>query len=225
MMLLVRLVSRLKGYFWGKNTIITLMQITAVCLLAYPLFLWGQAAMESRSAIRKYESLVGTQEAWESVERIPADEEPVWEELPPTILWIPSLRVETALTTAESIEEYSRLNHPPGYLPNTAMPGQGNVLIAGHRSGPAGHFRRLGELGKGDQISLRTPQAEYRYYVEWKDIVSPDMSDHQLPTSGRSVLTLITCQTSGTDASAYRLIVRAKLGGVYRRVARSIWQQ
>ncbi|HEX3743018.1 MAG TPA: class D sortase [Bryobacteraceae bacterium] len=77
-----------------------------------------------------------------------------------------------------------------GHIPGTAFPGQrGNVGVAGHRDRL---FRRLAEVGKGDEIRLETPSATYRYRVDEMSIVSPKAVS--VLAAGRGAeLTLVTC--------------------------------
>jgi len=53
-----------------------------------------------------------------------------------------------------------------GHYPNTVLPGeQGNVAIAGHRTGFGEPFRHLDALRPGDKIVLETPIGTYTYEV------------------------------------------------------------
>ena len=78
----------------------------------------------------------------------------------------------------------------PGHLLNTAAPGEsGNSVLAGHRDT---FFRRLGELVRGDEITMDRGGQQYRYRVTDTRIVEPsDIDVLQRPPG--YYLTLITC--------------------------------
>ncbi|WP_353892424.1 class E sortase [Proteinivorax hydrogeniformans] len=131
-------------------------------------------------------------------------------EFPPTEIRIPSITVSTMVVVGESIEAFSDINHQPGYYPDSAFPGMGNVLIGGHRGGPAGYFRKLNELKAGDEIMLRTPRHTYHYSVNTVKVVERD--DWSIAQeNGENMLTLTTCQGEGSDTSAKRLVVQSSL--------------
>jgi len=103
-----------------------------------------------------------------------------------------------------------KLSQPPSYYPQSALPGDvGNVLIAGHRGGPAGYFLKLNELEPGDLIYLHAPGVSYSYEVEKVWVVEPTEIEVIAPLD-YAALTLTTCQRVGKDPAARRLIVRAK---------------
>jgi sortase A len=100
----------------------------------------------------------------------------------------------------------------------TSMPWSGtperNVYLAGHRLGWPGTgshlvFYRLGELGKGDPISLKSRDGgTYRYKVTETFVVSPDDTWVMGRVRGRDMLTLQTC--TPIPGFQKRLIVRAE---------------
>jgi sortase A len=100
------------------------------------------------------------------------------------------------------------LRRAVGHLPHTALPGgAGNVALAGHRDGL---FRPLRNVLPGDAITLRTPEHDFRYEVEWTAIVPPSAAGVIQPTSERK-LTLITCfPFYYVGAAPERFIVRAR---------------
>jgi sortase A len=54
-----------------------------------------------------------------------------------------------------------------GHYEQTALPGQiGNLAIAGHRVTHGSPFKRLLELGKGDQVVVETRDATYAYVLD-----------------------------------------------------------
>lgn len=207
-------------------------------LAGWPLLLKIQADAEQRRLDRVFESYnpnvpseqsfyeghTGDKEEKEKEqERVYLDEY-AYDHFPPTRIIIPSLDVRVNVVVATDLNIFEdRLNYPPGYyadknFPRSAYPGQvGNVVIAGHRDGPAGYFLRLNRLKPGDLILLETPEATFEYEVLWTKIVEPADWSVVEPTS-YNVLTLTTCQRVGTDYSAKRLVVRAEQVAVWRYV-------
>lgn len=100
------------------------------------------------------------------------------------------------------------LRRAVGHLPETALPGEaGNVALAGHRDGL---FRPLRNVMPGDLITLRTPEREFQYQVEWTAIVPPTAVRVIQPTS-EPVLTLVTCfPFYYVGAAPERFVVRAR---------------
>lgn len=94
-----------------------------------------------------------------------------------------------------------------GHLRGTAAPGQrGNLVLAGHRDT---FFRELRNIRRGDQISVKAPDAEYQYSVDSTAIVQPTQTEVVRPTDA-ATLTLITCYPFYyIGAAPERFIVRA----------------
>ena len=99
------------------------------------------------------------------------------------------------------------LRRAVGHLPETALPGEvGNVALAGHRDGL---FRPLRNVRPGDLITLRTPEREFQYQVEWTAIVPPTAVRVIQPKS-EPALTLVTCfPFYYVGAAPERFVVRA----------------
>jgi len=100
------------------------------------------------------------------------------------------------------------LRRAVGHLTETAMPGEtGNVALAGHRDGL---FRPLRNILPGDTITLKTPDREFQYQVEWTAIVPPTAVRVLQPTV-EPALTLVTCfPFYYVGAAPERFIVRAR---------------
>ena len=100
------------------------------------------------------------------------------------------------------------LRRAVGHLPETALPGEaGNVALAGHRDGL---FRPLRNVRPGDLITLRTPEREFQYQVEWTAVVPPTAVRVLQPTS-EPALTLVTCfPFYYVGAAPERFVVRAR---------------
>jgi sortase A len=95
-----------------------------------------------------------------------------------------------------------------GHIPETPLPGGGggNVGLAAHRDS---FFRGLKDIRKNDIIQVRTLEGDFRYRVEWTQIVKPEdtevLDDGPVPA-----LTLVTCYPFYYVGSApKRFIVRA----------------
>jgi sortase A len=102
-------------------------------------------------------------------------------------LEIPSIDLSTILVEGDGDTE---LRRGIGHIPGTALPGEpGNIGLAGHRDT---FFRRLGEVKKGDPISLVTLDGTDQYIVESIRIVDPDEAI-VLHDFGSPVVTLVTC--------------------------------
>jgi sortase A len=102
-------------------------------------------------------------------------------------LMIPKIHLDVAVVEGTSRKA---LLVGPGHLSNTAMPGdKGNVVLAGHRDT---FFRHLGDLSRGDFITIDRQGKEYRYEVTGTQIVEPSATEILSSSSGYR-LTLITC--------------------------------
>lgn len=137
---------------------------------------------------------------------------PRWDDWPPTLLDIPEISLKVYVVAVEDLDVFrQRANHPPGHYPGTALPGEkGNVAIAGHDSGPAGYFKKINRLTRGDRIYLHTPLASYIYEVE-QVFITHKYDWSVIEATEDATLTLTTCWAEGLDISAKRLIVRAML--------------
>lgn len=101
------------------------------------------------------------------------------------------------------------------HFKGTALPGEGsNIFIFGHSSTVSGKgtyakvFARLGELEKGDQVTIFYNGKEYKYSVFEKKVVRSDDISVLEPTNNEQ-LTLMTCWPIGSDKK--RLIVKSKI--------------
>ena len=98
-----------------------------------------------------------------------------------------------------------------GYMTMTDDLGEvGNCALAGHRGGKNGiFFKNLDQLENGDVVTVTNLYGESFDYVVYDSfVVAPtDVWVLNDPNDGSRMLTLITCENSGT----MRLIVRAKM--------------
>jgi len=203
--------------------VVAIILITVGVLVAgYPLIIRFQAGNEQRRLEQEFQDYtvspsLGSFQDLPLRPDSPSGREPLesalpqWTELPPTRLEIPAIDLEVQVVAVEDMDVFAeKLSQPPSYYPQSALPGDvGNVLIAGHRGGPAGYFLKLNELEPGDLIYLHAPGVSYSYEVEKVWVVEPTEIEVIAPLD-YAALTLTTCQRVGKDPAARRLIVRAK---------------
>jgi len=105
------------------------------------------------------------------------------------------------------------LKKGPGWYEQSALPGEGNTAIAGHRTMYGGWFSNINQLKVGDLITLSYGDDRYTYEVE--KVFAVNSNDWSvLDPCGYNVLTLTTCKK---DDSLHRLVVRAKEVSVVKK--------
>ena len=115
-------------------------------------------------------------------------------------------RVGVSAVVLEGSDD-TTLRRGVGHIPETSLPGVGNVGLAAHRDS---FFRGLKDIRKNDIIRLQTLEGTFRYRVEWTQIVMPE-DTQVLRQEGTSELTLVTCYPFYYVGSApKRFIVRAR---------------
>jgi LPXTG-site transpeptidase (sortase) family protein len=128
---------------------------------------------------------------------------------PATRIVIPELNVDAVVVSGW---DEASLRLGPGHYPESALPGQrGNCVIAGHRNVYGSYFRNLDHLLAGSNITLKTPQSDYRYRVISVDTAfdnDPTVAASSSAPDAPTELTLVTCTIPKT---AYRIIVKAQL--------------
>jgi LPXTG-site transpeptidase (sortase) family protein len=138
-------------------------------------------------------------------------------EIPATRLIIPELKIDTDLTEAPRLGsswDVSIFFNEIAHLEGTAFPGTtGNAVLAGHvnHTKGVGPFWNLRALQKGNMIIARGEGVEYRYKVDWVEVVDPSEVE-MLENTDEPVLTLISCSDWDSASWSYtkRLVVRAK---------------
>lgn len=121
------------------------------------------------------------------------------------ILEIPKLNLSVAVLKGTSQVELAK---GPGWYEESALPGEGNTAIAGHRTMHGAWFRHVDQLAAGDYIYLKHGSKTYHYQVERVfPVASNDWS--VIDPTPYPVLTLTTCHPVGS--AAQRLVVRAAL--------------
>lgn len=150
----------------------------------YPkLYLWWQIRIEHRQ--HKLETFVKEAKKPSSGKtsfKVPQGE---W-------LVIPKIALNTPIFEGPTV---ATANRGAWHLPNSAVPGSSNTIIAGHRftyTQPKGIFYNLDKLAAGDKITVFWNGKAYFYTVSDSKVVSPaDVSVEQ--SSGTEKLTLYTC--------------------------------
>lgn len=93
-----------------------------------------------------------------------------------------------------------------GYHHGTALPGEGNTVLAGHAGIRGAVFARLGDLKPGDDVYLDAGTTRYHYRVRSSRNVWPHEVQVMYPTA-EPIVTMITCTAWDTQ----RLVVVAEL--------------
>jgi sortase A len=168
----------------------------------YPLLTDFYAWYQQSQMSRQYHVAINTDN---SVAAAPGgDESPA---IDPELVWamleIPDIDVESPVVKGTSQELLAKA---PGWYTETALPGEGNTAIAGHRTMYGATFRNLAKLKPGSTITLIYDQRTYRYRVQEVALISSnDWS--VIRDVGYPALTLTTC--TGNDEK--RLAVRARM--------------
>jgi sortase A len=190
----------------------------------FSVFLWlaGLMLVAAGSWIW-FDSWQGQEEArkeWPQPEETPVEPEGIPTPQRPGVLariWFPRLHQERFVLEGATKKNLAR---GPAWLSETAKPGSGNCIIAGHRDT---HFRILKEVKQGDEILLEYNGQSYLYRVRSMHVVQPSHKELLRPAE-EPVLTLVTCYPFYWVGSApERYIVRAELAGEIRtRSSRAI---
>lgn len=103
------------------------------------------------------------------------------------------------------------LRRGPGHLPTSALPGElGNCVIASHRNVYGSYFYNVDKLIPGSEITLQTPDADYKYTVIRVRTIADNDATVLRPPNDPNIaqLTLITCFTQRTTS---RICVEAQM--------------
>lgn len=185
------------------------------CLMASSFFAgyvawltWGTGVETARA---QQELRTDIEQAWDD----PGQPAPDPEDLGPVvpgdayaIIQIPSVGIDFVVVQGT---DYEDLKLGPGHYPDTADPwdGTGRVGIAGHRTTYQAPFNDLGEIRKGDTITLITAAGPYEYRVTRTFVIPSDGSGYVLDQTTKPTLVLTTCHPK--YSSSQRLIVEADL--------------
>ncbi len=119
---------------------------------------------------------------------------------------IPAIGVDAPVVEGD---DWEPLKQGAGHHIGSANPGErGNCVISAHNDIFGEIFRRLPELGMGEEVFVHTASQVYRYVVTQQRIIEPTKVEVMQPTSS-PVLTLISCYPYGIDT--HRIVVIAEL--------------
>lgn len=144
-------------------------------------------------------------------EQTSAAAEPAKPAVKQTVLGIITIKkIKVNLPVVEGVKA-ANLRAGVGHMPGTAALGSsGNSALAGHRNYSFGRFfNRLDELVIGDEIIITTKEAELRYKIIKKFVVTPDDVSILNGKKDENIITLITC--TPIRVATHRLIVQASL--------------
>lgn len=103
---------------------------------------------------------------------------------------IPSIGVDAPVVQGDS---WAQLQKGVGQHIGTANPGDvGNVVLSAHNDIFGEIFRRLDQMGEGDEIIVQTMSREYVYRYAWTEVVEPTDVRVMAPTA-QPIVTLISC--------------------------------
>ena len=171
-----------------------LLGIGVACLITVALRILDERAFQARQqAAFARESTARAADAAASGTGLPESVREHSDAAPPAVgtvigmLEIPRLHLSTAVVEGD---DDATLDKAVGHLPDTPLPWQaGNSAVAAHRDRL---FRPLERIATGDDVILKTTDAEIRYRVAATSIVAPDDLSVLEPRA-RDSLTLITC--------------------------------
>lgn len=127
--------------------------------------------------------------------RTPSEKNPADERFFGDLL-IPALELELPVLSTysqEAMDEYPCLYANDGE----------HLVVCAHNADS--HFGRIGQLGFGDEITIRTSSASYRYQIEKVEVLEPTEVKRMVESD--YALTLFTCTPFGVR----RVAVRAAL--------------
>ena len=129
---------------------------------------------------------------------------------PLTKISIPDIELETY--AVQGWDEAS-LRRGPSHDPNSAMPGTGNCVLAGHRNIYGSYFYKVDQIMPGAPIVLQSREGKFTYTTgRVFTTTDTDYSILKQPAPGEPpILTLITCTMPHTSN---RIIVQAVLSSV-----------
>ncbi|MEL7158067.1 MAG: sortase, partial [Actinomycetota bacterium] len=158
----------------------------------------------------------------EAATALPAGQDPVTRALapPPEGAAIGRLELPTIGVTKTVVEGVGRetLRTGPGRYPSSALPGGGNVAIAGHRTTHGAPFADLDRLQPDDEIHFDTPTGRFTYRVLAQPTGDGDVRGHRIvdPAAveviadhGDDRLTLTACHPK--FSARQRIVVAAVL--------------
>lgn len=127
-----------------------------------------------------------------------------------TKLSIPDIALETY--AVQGWDE-DALRRGPGHDPNSALPGAGNCVLAGHRNIYGSYFYNVDHIMPGAPIVLQNREGKFTYTTgRIFTTTDTDYSIMNPPAPGQKpILTLVTCTMPHTSN---RIVVQAELSSV-----------
>lgn len=121
------------------------------------------------------------------------------------IVEIPSIKVKAGVIEGVSPRE---LAISAGRYTTSATPdkNEGNLVIAGHVSGPVPVFAKLNKVKVGDEIRYTYKGITYEYIVTDKFIAEPTQIEILDCPPGKKMITLFTCANNGKQ----RTVIQAE---------------
>jgi sortase A len=125
----------------------------------------------------------------------------------PTHLRAPRVGIDTRVVEVFHKEgAWQVADYAAGYLHGTGVPGEGNVVMAGHKGIRGSVFAQLERLKVGDEVFVEAAGQRFRYQVRATGNVWPTQVSIMYPTP-MPTLTLLTC----TNWDMQRFVVIADL--------------
>ena len=123
---------------------------------------------------------------------------------------VPDIELETY--AVQGWDE-AALKRGPGHDPNSALPGRGNCVLAGHRNIYGSYFYKVDQLLPGAPIVLSNRDGKFTYTTgRVFTTTDTDYSIMAQPAPDQTpILTLITCTMPHTSN---RIVVQAVLSSV-----------
>lgn len=215
----------------GRRRIGTVLVAVGLLTLAYTaaVLLWRDPVTDLYTRFQQHRLAEELQRSWPAYEtgRLPVDfggerdaavrtqitdaahdfQDRLQEGHPLGRLEIPSLGLDAVVVQGT---DWGRdLSKGPGHYTQTSVPGlDGTTAIAGHRTTFGAPFRKIDELGAGDELVLELPYGTFRYRAFAHDVVkSNDWSI--IRPRGYDTLVLSACHP--LYSASHRWVVYARL--------------
>jgi sortase A len=180
----------------------TIIFVLGIMLVLYPLFtdLYSGTVQDNKWADYKNAQTEDSAENPAVENASEQNQEP--RKFTEALLKIPTIDLSTVVVPGTSQDI---LKKALGWYEQSALPGEGNTAIAGHRTMHGGFFRNLHRLTPGDIILLEYEGYVYRYRVgKVYQVQNDDWS--VIEPCDYTALTLTTCVKGDTE---HRQVVRA----------------
>ncbi|MDQ2725941.1 MAG: class E sortase [Actinomycetota bacterium] len=196
---LLAYLSRSRGARRGLSVAAVLLLVTAVAMLAFPLYTNFvhndlQGRLRRQLADPAYRTIYqkGAVKAGDGLTRIE----------------IPKIGVDVVVVQGTG---ESALRAGAGHYVSTPLPCQeGDVAIAGHRTTYGKPFANVDRLGAGDTITLQTPVGSCVYRVDSAPfVVLANDWAVVANTPGEHTLTLTSCHPKGS--ASHRIVIKAHM--------------